>query len=312
MSGLLDSVGDFAKGVGEGAWDGATGMVEGVGSLAKGGYHLATSADARQQAWNTAVRDANAVGQFAETAVSDPGKAAGQVGDAVSSTWGKVSTAYQQAAADGHGAEFIGKAFGQGAVLVGTAFIPGGAEAEAVGALGDAGRAAEVAGDLGKAGEVAGDASRAAEVTSDLSKTTEAVGGTGDLLETGARRVIRDPTSPEAWDKAEVAYGTIRADASDVDAIAKNSGFSVKDITDIKNHVFENEHQLDRGISRFDADPSIVNAWSRLKTGDFTQGDVDLLHHELHELSYEKTFGADYRTSHNAANAAGKTWKGED
>ncbi len=32
------SVSDFAKGVGEGAWDGAKGMVEGVGSLAKGGY----------------------------------------------------------------------------------------------------------------------------------------------------------------------------------------------------------------------------------------------------------------------------------
>ena len=308
MSDWLDSVGDFAKGVGEGAWDGVTGMVEGVGSLAKGGYALATSANARQQAWDTAVKDANAVNQFAETAVNDPGKAARQVGDAASSTWGKVSTAYQQAAADGHGAEFIGKAFGQGAVLVGTAFVPGSAEAEAVGALGDAGRAAKVVGDLGKAG----DAGKAAEVTGGLGKTTEAAGGTGDLLETGARRVIRDPTSPEAWDKAEVAYDTIRADTSDVDAIVKNSGFSVKDITDIKNHVFENEHQLDRGMSRFDADPSIVNAWSRLKAGDFTQGDVDLLHHELHELNHGKTFGADYRTSHNAANAAGKTWKGED
>ncbi len=50
MGGLLDSMNDFAKGGGEGAWDGAKGMVEGVGSLAKGGYDLATSADARKQA----------------------------------------------------------------------------------------------------------------------------------------------------------------------------------------------------------------------------------------------------------------------
>lgn len=46
----MDSMNDFAKGGGEGAWDGAKGMVEGVGSLAKGGYDLATSADARKQA----------------------------------------------------------------------------------------------------------------------------------------------------------------------------------------------------------------------------------------------------------------------
>jgi len=93
----------------------------------------------------------------------------------VSSTWGKVSTAYQQAAADGHGGEFIGRLVGQGAVIVGMAVIPGGAEAEAVGALGNAGHAAEVAGDLGKAGEVAGDAGKAeaAGEAAVASKSTE-------------------------------------------------------------------------------------------------------------------------------------------
>jgi len=93
----------------------------------------------------------------------------------VSSTWGKVSTAYQQVAADGHGGEFIGRLVGQGAVIVGMAVIPGGAEAEAVAALGNADYAAEVAGDLGKAGEVAGDAGKAeaAGEAAVASKSTE-------------------------------------------------------------------------------------------------------------------------------------------
>ena len=132
--------------------------------MAQGAYSLATSADARRQAVNTVVQDAQAVGQFAQTAVTDPGKAAGQVGGAVSGAWNQVSTAYQQAAAQGHGAEFIGKAFGQGAVLVGTAVIPGGAEAEAAGLVGDAGRVAEVAGDAGKVADVGGAAGDAGKV----------------------------------------------------------------------------------------------------------------------------------------------------
>ena len=141
--------------------------------MAEGAYSLATSADARQQAANTVVQDAKAVGQFAQTAVTDPSKAAGQVSSAVSGAWNQVSTAYQQAAAQGHGAEFIGKAFGQGAVLVGTAVIPGGAEAEAAGLVGDAGRVAEIAGDLGKAGEVGADVGKAADASAGLGSATE-------------------------------------------------------------------------------------------------------------------------------------------
>ena len=87
--------------------------------------------------------------------------------------WNQVSTAYQQAAAQGNGAEFIGRAFGQGAVLVGTAVIPGGAEVEAAGLVGDAGRVAQVAGDLGKAGEASADVGRAADASASLGKAAE-------------------------------------------------------------------------------------------------------------------------------------------
>jgi hypothetical protein len=63
--------GSFAKGVGEGALDGAVGMVNGVGHLAKGGYHLATSAQARSQAIDTVAKSATGAAQFAKTAVTD-------------------------------------------------------------------------------------------------------------------------------------------------------------------------------------------------------------------------------------------------
>src|SRR5215467_9462681 len=133
-----------------------------------------------------------AEGDFAKTAAIDPGKAAAEVGSAVSGAWDSVSKAYQQAVAEGHGSEFLGTLFGQGLVLVGTAAIPGGAEAEAVGAIGDAGRIAELAAEAGKASEVAsaaGDAGKIVDVTAAASKAEtsegaalfEAPRGLGDI-----------------------------------------------------------------------------------------------------------------------------------
>ncbi len=170
--------GGFLRGAGEGAWDGAKGTVQGVGQLAHDGYKLATDGQYRQQAWDAAVHDAKAVGNFAATAVTDPGKAATEVGHAASGAWHAVHTAYDQAAAQGQGSEFFGKLFGQGAILVGTAFVPGGAEADAAGAIGDAGRATELISDAGKATEFAGDAGKASEFAS---KGADATGDAGRL-----------------------------------------------------------------------------------------------------------------------------------
>lgn len=60
--------------------------------------------------------------------------------------------------ARGQGSAFVGKLFGEGAILVGTALIPGGAEADAAEGLGDAGRLADLAGDAGKVADAAADA----------------------------------------------------------------------------------------------------------------------------------------------------------
>jgi len=156
MSGFSDAVG-FAKGTGEGLWDGAKGMVQGVGDLAKDGYKLATDSRYRTQAWHDAVRDAKVAGDFAETAITDPSKAASGVVNATTNAWHSVQTAYDEAASHGQGSEYVGKVFGQGAIMVGGAVVPGAGAADAVSAAGDAGRLAEMAGDVGKAEEIAGD-----------------------------------------------------------------------------------------------------------------------------------------------------------
>jgi DNA/RNA non-specific endonuclease len=189
--GWLDAVGGFAKGVGEGAWDGVKGTVVGVGHLAEDGYKLATDGHYREQVWNSALSDARAAANFAATAVTDPGKAADEIGNTASHAWHALENAYNQAAAHGQSSEFIGQLFGQGAILVGSAFIPGGAEADAVGALGDAGRATELLGDAGKLANVTEDAGRLSALSGDAGKAVD-VGNAIDATANGTHVVQLD------------------------------------------------------------------------------------------------------------------------
>lgn len=141
--GVLDQVGGFIKGVGEGAYNGVAGTVHGLGTLASDGYKLATDGQYREQAWNDAVADAQKAANFAGEAVTNPGQAAQDVGNAVQGAYDNFQAAASQAAAQGKSGEFYGDLLGQGAVLAGTALIPGGAEAEGLDAAANAGRLAE-------------------------------------------------------------------------------------------------------------------------------------------------------------------------
>ena len=75
--------------------------------------------------------------------------------------------------------------------------------------------------------------------------------------------------------------------------------------------MFENEHLLDSGLRRFDADPNIVNAWSRLTKGDWIQSDLVLLQHERFEAKFEAYFKTNYRIVHDAAESSGRVWTPE-
>ena len=131
--------------------------------------------------------------------------------------------------------------------------------------------------------------------------------GTSKIKQTGGRQVL-DPESLAGWEKAEIFYNKIRSDPTDIAQIARNTGWKESHIARVKDHVFFKEHRLDKGLSRFDADPSMVNAWERLKKGDYIKSDIDLLRHEYFESRFEGIFSTIYRVSHDAAERAGRVW----
>jgi hypothetical protein len=166
---------DFSKGVAEGAYAGvkglAGGIVTGAAAVAKEGYALATDENAREQAAEGVLHGAEAVGNFAAEAVTDPSKAAGEMVDAAGQavdTVEKVATnvyqGYQAAAAQGHGAEFIGKGVGQVGVLVAGAVLTDGASLAGEGAA-VAGEGVALAGEgaalLGEGAAVVGEGAAA-------------------------------------------------------------------------------------------------------------------------------------------------------
>lgn len=75
--------------------------------------------------------------------------------------------------------------------------------------------------------------------------------------------------------------------------------------------MFFNEHQLDSGLRRFDADIDMANSWNRLMKGDFVKSDLNLLQHERFEAKFESIFKTNYRTAHDAAIRSDRTWTPE-
>ena len=92
---------------------------------------------------------------------------------------------------------------------------------------------------------------------------------------------------------ADEDYAAIRASTDDVAAIAGNTGIKPSNIQKVKDHIFNNEHLLDRYVdqgipaymSRFDSHEGIAAAWQRLSKGKGTAGDMGLLRHEAAEAN---------------------------
>ncbi|MDR0525385.1 MAG: hypothetical protein LBG90_05885, partial [Spirochaetaceae bacterium] len=112
---------------------------------------------------------------------------------------------------------------------------------------------------------------------------------------------LRDKNNDEQTRFSEEYYNAIRnrKSKSDIDAIAKNTGFSTIQITNIRNHIFEEIHDLGDGrIERFDTDWRIAQAWQRLEQGKYNELDSMLLHHELYELTLMREKGYNYEEAH--------------
>ena len=120
-----------------------------------------------------------------------------------------------------------------------------------------------------------------------------------------------------SWDNlsAEQKYDEIRESITDVDAIARNTGYKKENVQNCKNYVFHNTHKLDRyeflgepvQTKRFDPDDPQAQAWKRLETGTYSPEYLTWLKHEKAEQWYEQKHDAGYSESHDKAE---KHWSG--
>ena len=127
----------------------------------------------------------------------------------------------------------------------------------------------------------------------------------------GTNPHIEDPNLfLELEEKAEMFYDEVRRNSGDVELIARNTGRSVEEISQIRDHLFINEHQLDNNTrGRFDADIWIAEAWERLRNNTFNDLDDLLLSHELIELRHMNQTGSTYREAHEVANSIANWWQ---
>ena len=97
-------------------------------------------------------------------------------------------------------------------------------------------------------------------------------------------------------------YEEIRKRNSDIEAIAKNTGYNVKDIEIVKYHIFIAEHDLGKKKpTRFFPDYDMAVSWQRLIDGnDIKEMDLVMLNHELSEYNYMLT-GMNYFEAHELA-----------
>jgi hypothetical protein len=186
----------------------------------------------------------------------------------------------------------------------------------AAGAIPFAGNAATAAKWGNKAvgvADLATDGMKLADNVGDVAKLTDNVSDLGKAVDS-APTSYRAPlqTGAGAADPSKVAddaYDAIRANGADVAAIAENTGFKPGNIQKVKDHLFHNEHVLDRyvdlgvpaEVKRFDSNIDIADAWKRLENGTHTADDIKLLKHETAEAWHMRTHGSGYSAAHEAA-----------
>ena len=139
---------------------------------------------------------------------------------------------------------------------------------------------------------------------------------------TGGNDIINRQTGADSgakktagWEKrhADRYYEEIRNRAPFADAkrIASNiEGFSVKQIEDIRQHIFIRKQPRSGGYARFDSDYDIAQAWQRLIDGkNIKPSDKVLLMHEYEELTIMRELGCTYEEGHEKANLKYNWWK---
>ena len=120
------------------------------------------------------------------------------------------------------------------------------------------------------------------------------------------------------FELAKKIYDSIRECDTDVYDIASNLGFKADNIKNVKDHVFYNDHDLDRhGLDeiehkRFDATLEQALAWKRLEAGKHTPNDIMWIKHECAERDHELKFGSGYSEAHERTQSCYDGYPWED
>lgn len=125
------------------------------------------------------------------------------------------------------------------------------------------------------------------ETDFDTKKDTNSVANSGEsgIINSGAVSGALNPYSEEAQDHANRYYESVRHMKTDVSRIAKNTGFSENDISQIKDFIFMQKHDLGGSEPEyFYPSYEMGQSWQRLIDGkNIQKHDITLLQHEIME-----------------------------
>lgn len=105
----------------------------------------------------------------------------------------------------------------------------------------------------------------------------------GDIIKAGAVSGALNPEGKAAQEHAERYYEAVRKMKTDVAKIAATTGYTEAQIKEIKDFIFNEEHDLGDRISRFDPDYMMAETWQRLIAGNAEKHDLTLIRHEIME-----------------------------
>lgn len=105
-----------------------------------------------------------------------------------------------------------------------------------------------------------------------------------DIIKSGAVSGARNPYGEKAKEHADKYYGLVRSMKTDVEKIAKTTGFSEEQIQDVKNFIFYEKHDLGGAEPEFfKPDFMMGESWKRLIDGKPEPHDITLIKHEIME-----------------------------
>ena len=106
----------------------------------------------------------------------------------------------------------------------------------------------------------------------------------GDIIKSGAVSGARNPYGEKAKEHADKYYGLVRSMKTDVENIAKTTGFSEEQIQEVKNFIFYDKHDLGgEEPELFKPDFMMGESWKRLIDGNPEPHDITLIKHEIME-----------------------------